>query len=101
LSPAPETAGLPKGSRSPLQPAPSRHRPPRPGDDFPPLYLPVTKRQAPSAGPRTGPRATSQQRKGKKHMSNWMAVVRRFVADESGPTAVEYAVMLALIIVVC
>jgi pilus assembly protein Flp/PilA len=25
----------------------------------------------------------------------------RFVRDESGPTAVEYAVMLALIIVVC
>ena len=25
----------------------------------------------------------------------------RFVKDESGPTAVEYAVMLALIIVVC
>jgi pilus assembly protein Flp/PilA len=25
----------------------------------------------------------------------------RFLADESGPTAVEYAVMLALIIVVC
>ncbi len=27
--------------------------------------------------------------------------IRRFVTDESGPTAVEYAVMLALIIVVC
>lgn len=25
----------------------------------------------------------------------------RFTADESGPTAVEYAVMLALILVVC
>jgi len=34
-------------------------------------------------------------------MSKWLAVVRQFVADESGPTAVEYAVMLALIIVVC
>jgi len=34
-------------------------------------------------------------------MSKWLAVVGRFVADESGPTAVEYAVMLALIIVVC
>jgi len=34
-------------------------------------------------------------------MSKWLAGVRRFVADESGPTAVEYAVMLALIIVVC
>ena len=27
--------------------------------------------------------------------------LRRFVASEDGPTAVEYAVMLALIIVVC
>jgi len=27
--------------------------------------------------------------------------MQRFLADESGPTAVEYAVMLALIIVVC
>jgi pilus assembly protein Flp/PilA len=34
-------------------------------------------------------------------MSKWFNVVRRFAADESGPTAVEYAVMLALIIVVC
>lgn len=28
-------------------------------------------------------------------------LLRRFAADESGPTAVEYAVMLALIIAVC
>jgi pilus assembly protein Flp/PilA len=28
-------------------------------------------------------------------------MMKRFLADESGPTAVEYAVMLALIIVVC
>jgi pilus assembly protein Flp/PilA len=27
--------------------------------------------------------------------------IRRFLASEEGPTAVEYAVMLALIIVVC
>jgi pilus assembly protein Flp/PilA len=27
--------------------------------------------------------------------------LRRFLADESGPTAVEYAVMLALIVAVC
>jgi pilus assembly protein Flp/PilA len=30
-----------------------------------------------------------------------MQKVFAFLADESGPTAVEYAVMLALIIVVC
>ena len=34
-------------------------------------------------------------------MSQWFASVRRFLRDEDGPTAVEYAVMLALIIVVC
>ena len=27
--------------------------------------------------------------------------LRRFIASEDGPTAVEYAVMLALIVVVC
>jgi pilus assembly protein Flp/PilA len=34
-------------------------------------------------------------------MSKLLAGVQRFLRDESGPTAVEYAVMLALIIVVC
>jgi len=34
-------------------------------------------------------------------MSTLLAGVRQFLQDESGPTAVEYAVMLALIIVVC
>lgn len=30
-----------------------------------------------------------------------MQIIGRFIQEESGPTAVEYAVMLALIIVVC
>jgi pilus assembly protein Flp/PilA len=30
-----------------------------------------------------------------------LAKVARFIASEDGPTAVEYAVMLALIVVVC
>lgn len=30
-----------------------------------------------------------------------LARVRRFLASEDGPTAVEYAVMLALIVVAC
>ena len=30
-----------------------------------------------------------------------MNAIKRFLLDESGPTAVEYAVMLAMIIVVC
>ena len=34
-------------------------------------------------------------------MKNFAKKVQRFVASEDGPTAVEYAVMLALIIAVC
>ncbi len=34
-------------------------------------------------------------------MKNFVQVVKNFVQAEDGPTAVEYAVMLALIIVVC
>jgi len=34
-------------------------------------------------------------------MNRLVASLRRFLNDESGPTAVEYAVMLALIVVVC
>ena len=31
----------------------------------------------------------------------WFKAIARFVQKEDGPTAVEYAVMLALIVVVC
>jgi pilus assembly protein Flp/PilA len=34
-------------------------------------------------------------------MKKWMATIGSFLKREDGPTAVEYAVMLALIIVVC
>jgi len=34
-------------------------------------------------------------------MSRLLAKVQQFLRDENGPTAVEYAVMLALIVVVC
>lgn len=34
-------------------------------------------------------------------MSNFYQFIRDFLKKEDGPTAVEYAVMLALIIVVC
>lgn len=34
-------------------------------------------------------------------MKNLVNKVRRFMVSEDGPTAVEYAVMLALIVVVC
>ena len=35
------------------------------------------------------------------NMRNLISSVKRFLVSEDGPTAVEYAVMLALIIVVC
>jgi pilus assembly protein Flp/PilA len=34
-------------------------------------------------------------------MKNFKAIVKQFLVSEDGPTAVEYAVMLALIVVVC
>jgi pilus assembly protein Flp/PilA len=34
-------------------------------------------------------------------MSKLLTLAKRFLRDEDGPTAVEYAVMLALIVVVC
>ena len=34
-------------------------------------------------------------------MSTLMTKVQRFLVSEDGPTAVEYAVMLALIVIVC
>jgi pilus assembly protein Flp/PilA len=34
-------------------------------------------------------------------MSSWYKTLLRFLRSEDGPTAVEYAVMLALIIVAC
>ena len=34
-------------------------------------------------------------------MKNFALKVRRFLVSEDGPTAVEYAVMLALIVIVC
>ena len=34
-------------------------------------------------------------------MKNFVLKARRFLVSEDGPTAVEYAVMLALIVIVC
>lgn len=34
-------------------------------------------------------------------MNTLLQKTKRFLSDESGPTAVEYAVMLALIVIVC
>jgi pilus assembly protein Flp/PilA len=40
-------------------------------------------------------------RSGGGTMSQLASSIKRFIVSEDGPTAVEYAVMLALIIVVC
>ncbi len=34
-------------------------------------------------------------------MKSYAQMIRRFLESEDGPTAVEYAVMLALIVIVC
>ncbi|MEM9410228.1 MAG: Flp family type IVb pilin [Planctomycetota bacterium] len=34
-------------------------------------------------------------------MKNIISKVQRFIESEDGPTAVEYAIMLALIVIVC
>ncbi|HWL09079.1 MAG TPA: Flp family type IVb pilin [Planctomicrobium sp.] len=34
-------------------------------------------------------------------MNNMICSVKKFLKSEDGPTAVEYAVMLALIVIVC
>jgi len=39
--------------------------------------------------------------KGREEMKKFFSGVKKFLKSEDGPTAVEYAVMLALIIVVC
>jgi len=36
-----------------------------------------------------------------KNMKNFASSIVNFLKEEDGPTAVEYAVMLALIVVVC
>jgi pilus assembly protein Flp/PilA len=38
---------------------------------------------------------------GRESMKNFADSVKKFLVSEDGPTAVEYAVMMALIIVVC
>jgi len=47
------------------------------------------------------PSGAGVQRKRGTVMRKWCAAVAEFIEREDGPTAVEYAVMLALIIVVC
>jgi pilus assembly protein Flp/PilA len=46
-------------------------------------------------------RASCPARGAELPMNTCLAPVLRFLADEDGPTAVEYAVMLAFIILVC
>jgi pilus assembly protein Flp/PilA len=44
---------------------------------------------------------TKRHVSGEEEMRNFVKKVQRFLKSEDGPTAVEYAVMLALIIIVC
>jgi len=44
---------------------------------------------------------TQQPHSAEEAMKNLALKVQRFLVSEDGPTAVEYAVMLALIIIVC
>jgi len=43
----------------------------------------------------------SQARESEDTMKSLATKVQRFLVSEDGPTAVEYAVMLALIVIVC
>jgi pilus assembly protein Flp/PilA len=58
--------------------------------------------RGPEAGGRNGTRRNASKpcRKGDTVMKAWIKNVKSFLRDEEGATAVEYAVMLALIIVV-
>src|SRR5687768_12163749 len=79
-------------------PAASVHPPYRPRPNGSWSVLPVrrvTERECRS-GP-TGPRPPERERMTRKFLKTTV----RFLKKEDGPTAVEYAVMLALIIVVC
>jgi pilus assembly protein Flp/PilA len=71
---------------------------PDPNDSIP-LDL-TTARSKEANNTRALPDAVRNQ-KGESGMKTFLAKVRNFLAKEDGPTAVEYAVMLALIIVVC
>jgi pilus assembly protein Flp/PilA len=50
---------------------------------------------------RVSGRVIRQRHYSEEAMNRLSLQVRRFLVSEDGPTAVEYAVMLALIIVVC
>ena len=47
------------------------------------------------------PRKAGLSQKGKLPMPKWLEKISQFLQEENGPTAVEYAVMLALIVVAC
>ena len=45
--------------------------------------------------------AKPQRQKEREMMKNFVKTIKRFLVSEDGPTAVEYAVMLAFIVTVC
>jgi pilus assembly protein Flp/PilA len=63
--------------------------------------LPFVISQHQEVEDRSSESASFGPRKGNRFMRSLMKAVTRFLQHEDGPTAVEYAVMLALIVVVC
>jgi pilus assembly protein Flp/PilA len=62
----------------------------------------VTPRRAIGVrAPSRNPAAYTAGLNTRKEHFMWFARIKRFIASDDGPTAVEYAVMLALIIIVC
>lgn len=53
--------------------------------------------QVPGKGPMLGDVFCSEE----KYMKRFYNKIQKFLKSEDGPTAVEYAVMLALIVIVC
>jgi pilus assembly protein Flp/PilA len=60
-----------------------------------------TKPELPVLGPWRGLVPTAGRSNAEDAMKSLALKVQRFLVSEDGPTAVEYAVMLALIVIVC
>src|SRR3954453_17606955 len=87
--------GLYGSTRRPIRPLLKRRcesLSPRPGTGGEYLTAPVTSRVTTRKGPAREPEDA---------MKSLAKKMQRFLVSEDGPTAVEYAVMLALIVVVC
>src|ERR1700687_782826 len=91
-------ARLPKGQVSSPR---LSHPPPAAKGRFLLEDLPLILHEAPKRSARPGSRQLATVPERGRSMRKWLERAKEFVRREDGPTAVEYAVMLALIIVVC